>query len=203
VDLHAHVVPATVVARRRHDDEGVVLHRQHRRRGVDVTTVGEELVALVGAHGIHALDLLAGHEPQDVEVVDRAVAEEAAGGGDVCRVRRTLVMGRRADRVDEAQLAGLHGLAQAAITVVEAALEADVDRHVRLSSQLRQLDRALQVTGDRLLAEGRHARGDRGLEQVGVGVGAGGDDEAVDAGGEQLLDAAHRRGADLIGHPGS
>ena len=77
-----------------------------------------------------------------------------------------------------------------------------MDRHVRLSSQLRQLDRALQVLPATGFAEGSARHAAIAALSRSAWVCAGGDDEAVDAGGEQLLDAAHRRGADLIGHLG-
>ena len=113
VDLHAHVVAAAVVAGGADEDEGAVVEGEHGGGGVDVARLAEERRALVGAGRVDRGDLASGDEPQDVEVVDVAVAEDAARRRDVVGVRRGLVVGGRADRVDEPELAGVdRGLAR-------------------------------------------------------------------------------------------
>ena len=101
--LHPHVVAAAVVAGGDSRDEGAVVEGEDGGGGVDVAGLAEERLALVGAGRVDATDLAAGDEADDVEVVDRAVAEDAAARRDVGGVRRRLVVGGRPDGVDEAR----------------------------------------------------------------------------------------------------
>ena len=86
--------------------------------------------ALVGARREDRRDLVAGDEPDDVEVVDRAVPEQPAARRDVGRVRWRLVVGAGPDGVDEPELAVGHRLARPLVAAVEPALEPDVHRDV-------------------------------------------------------------------------
>ena len=67
------------------------------------------------AIGVDLLDLAAGQPAQDVEVVDREVAEQPARRRDVRLVRRRRVVAGEADRVERAELAGLDQPARLAV----------------------------------------------------------------------------------------
>ena len=55
----------------------VPIRTHHYGGGVDVAELGELRVALHAAGGVHLDGLLSGDPPEDVEVVHRAVAEDA------------------------------------------------------------------------------------------------------------------------------
>ena len=118
-----------VVAGRGDRRQRAVVERQQRGAGVGITRLGEEPLALVAADGVHRRHLGARDETDDVEVVDVAVAEDAAAGGQVVRRGRRLVVGGRADRVDEPQLARADCLPRAQVAGVEAPLEPHLHRH--------------------------------------------------------------------------
>ena len=142
--------PRAVVAGGREDDERAVVEGQDGCRGVDVAGLGEERRALVGAGRVDRGDLATGDEADDVEVVDRAVAEEPAARRDVGGVGRRLVVRLRPDAVQEAELAAGDGLLGALVAAVEAALEADVDGRARPRDELgevRASRRACAATG--------------------------------------------------------
>ena len=63
--------------------ERAVGEREDDRPGVDVAVPREQREVADGARGVDLVDLLAGHPAQGVEVVDRRVAEQAAGHRDV------------------------------------------------------------------------------------------------------------------------
>ena len=139
VDLEPHVVAAAVVAGVGDDAEGAVREGHDRGGGVGVVVVLEELRALVGAGGVDLDGLLAGDEPDDVEVVHPAVAVHPAGHRHVLRRRRLRVHGGGADRVDPAQLAALDGRLRRRDRRVVAALEPDLHRHGRALEAAEQL----------------------------------------------------------------
>src|SRR4029453_1474095 len=89
--------------------QGVVVQGEHGRGGVHVAGPGEQLVTAVGAGGVDLDDLAAGYPPDAVEVVDAAVAEDAAGDGHIGRRWRRRVKGGRPHRVQPAELAAGHG----------------------------------------------------------------------------------------------
>src|SRR4051812_45299289 len=72
------VVTAWVVAGVGHDRGGAAVEGEQRVRGGDVAEVGEEIFTVGAAGGVDLDDLPAGDPPHDVEVVDRAVAEDPA-----------------------------------------------------------------------------------------------------------------------------
>ena len=131
-DLQAHVVAGAVVAGGGAGGEGAVVQGEQRDAGVDVVGGGEEVLAAVGAGGVHLGDLAAGDPPDDVEVVHGAVAEDAAGGREVAGVRRRRVAGAGPQGVGPAEPAGGDRLAQRPVPGVEAALEPDVQRDGRV-----------------------------------------------------------------------
>jgi len=104
--------------------------------------------------------------------------------------------------VQETELTGHHGLPRSAIALVEAPLEPDMDADALLLDEVHELHRLLQRPGDRLLAEGRQARGDPAPQRGRVGVRGSRDHQSVDAvekrievGGELVA----RLGGDALG----
>ena len=160
-DLHAHVVAGAVVAGGGERHERAVVERQDGRGGVDVAGLGEERRALVGAGRVDRGDLAAGDEADDVEVVDRAVAEEAAARRDVGGVGRRLVVRLGPDAVQEAELAAGDGLLGALVAAVETSLEADVDGRGRPRRRARP-GRASRRASRRPASRRRWARRPRG-----------------------------------------
>jgi hypothetical protein len=162
--------------------------------------LGEDRRAPVGTGRDHLGDLASGDEPDAVEVVHRAVPEEPARGGDVGVRRRHGVEGGRAHRVQPAEPARAHRLPGGDVAGVEAALEPDLDGRLRAADRGQHLDRLVQVGGDGLLHERRQARVDRPDQQLGVHGGRGGDDQGVESGREERVDAVHGPQAELAGH---
>src|SRR5699024_7724946 len=70
---------------------------------------------------------------------------------------------------------------------IEATLVADVHGGAAGGLETRELDGLLEAARNRLLAEGRDARGEAAADPLGVRRGGRGDDEAVEVGGEHLL----------------
>src|SRR6478609_3372817 len=77
VNLEPAVVAVGVVPGRRDHAKRAGLEAHHHGGGVDVTEVAELWVALHAAGGVDIDGLLAGDPPQYVEVMHRAVAEDA------------------------------------------------------------------------------------------------------------------------------
>jgi hypothetical protein len=87
--------------------------------------------------------------------------------------------------VQPAQLAGGDGVVGGLVGDVEAPLVADLHRDVRGLNLLEDLGALGEGAGQRLLTEHREPGVDRGHDELGVGVGPGGDDDAVQARFEQ------------------
>jgi hypothetical protein len=149
-----------VVPRAGEDAERTAAEADHRGRGVHVAVLGEQVGDEHGPRGVNLLGLLAEDVAHDVEVVDVEVAEDAAGVRDVVLVRRRRVVRGDADDVHGAELAGRHHLSRPPVAGVEAALEADLDRHAGLAHLPHDRRRRLEVERDRLLAEGGTASRD-------------------------------------------
>src|SRR5690606_31081772 len=79
VGLQPAVVAAPLVPRRRDHTQRATVEAHHDGRGVDVAVLGEPGVALHAAGGVHVDDVLPGDPADHVEVMHRAVAEDAAG----------------------------------------------------------------------------------------------------------------------------
>ncbi len=77
LDLEPDVVAGAVVAARRDRGEGAVGQRDQGERAVHVTDRADGRVAPVGAAGVDLDDVGVGEPAEDVEVVHRAVSEEA------------------------------------------------------------------------------------------------------------------------------
>ena len=140
-------------------------------------------------------DLAAGHVARHVEVVDRHVEEQPAGRRGRSRAAAAPGRGWRcaraaARRPRRAATAARDGRVRG----VEAAVEADLERHAGgLDRGQRAIDLG-QVERHRLLAEDRLAGLGGRDDQVGVGVGRRADRDRVDVvGAEQLLDVAAAR----------
>jgi hypothetical protein len=100
--------------------------------------------------------------------------------------------------VQLAQLAALHGGPGVDETGVEAAVVADLDRHVAALDGPEDLDALAHVLGDGLLAEDGDAGLDAGQDQLGVGVRRRRDHDAVHAGGQQGLGRVHDLAAEAL-----
>ena len=104
--LESAVVAAAVVAGIRHDRDGSAFESENRCGGVDVTGIGDPAITLIRAGGKNRGDFAAADPPDDVEVVDRAVAEDAAGVFDVRDRRGSRIEGGRSESVDPTEFSG-------------------------------------------------------------------------------------------------
>ena len=127
--LESAVVAVAVVAGRRDHAEGARLESHDDGCGVDITEVGELRIALHAAGGVNLDGLLSGDPPQDVEVVHRAVAEDAAGACDVLHRRRCRIHRRAADRVQQAERTVVDGTFGCGERGIEATLVTDLHGH--------------------------------------------------------------------------
>ena len=125
--------------------------------GVDVAVPGEHLEVAHRPRGIDLHDLLAGDPAERVEVVDRAVAEEAARDRDVVVRRRRVVVGDQPHEVEVAERARVDEPLDLAIARVEPALEAELQDRPFALDQPDEGDRVVEVEGERLLDEHRLA----------------------------------------------
>ena len=123
--------------------------------------------------------------------MDRKIAEQAAGLGNVALVGRRRVVAGKTNDVEIAELAGFDLPPGLPVAAVEAPLEAELERDAARFDLARDRDRVLEVVRQRLLAERRQAARDRGADQLGMGRGRGGDDDRV-GGGEGLVDRGGR-----------
>src|SRR5690349_8086812 len=83
VHLESAVVAAAVVAGRRYEAERALIEPHHDGGRVDVAVFGEPGVALHAARRVYLDSLLAGDPAQHIEIVYRAVAEDATRTRDV------------------------------------------------------------------------------------------------------------------------
>ena len=126
--------------------------------------------------------------------MDRKIAKQTAGLGNVALVGWGRVVAGKPNGVERAQLAGFDLPPCLPVAGVEASLEPELERDATLDDFGRDRDRVLEVVRQRLLAERRQAAGDRGSDQLRVGRRRGRDDDRV-GGGEGLVDG--RRGVRL------
>jgi hypothetical protein len=94
---------------------------------------------------------------------------------------------------------GGDGFGDRGVCRIEAAVEADLERHPVGLDRIQPALELVEEERHRLLAEHRLARLCGGDHQVHVGVGAGADGHGVDVGREHLLDAGGERHAQLVG----
>ena len=194
VNLEPAVVAAAVVPGRRHHAERARLERHHHGGGVDVAELGELRIALHAAGGIHLDGLLPGDPPQHVEVVHRAVAEDAAGTGDVLHRRRGGIHRGAAHRVEEAERTVVDRTFGRGERGVEPPLVTDLHRHAGAGDDVGDPGAFRGGGGDRLLAERGNPALDGGQCQLGMGRRRRRDHHSVDTRGEQLVDRISRCG---------
>ena len=199
VDLQAAVVTAGVVAGVGHHAERAAVELHDDRGGVDVAVLGEQRIALHGAGGVHLDGALPGDPVEHVEVVHGAVAEDAARALDVVHWRGSGIHRGAAHRVEDAERPVVDGALGGRERRVVPALVADLDRHAGGQDRLGDAGALGGRRGDRLLAERGDAAFDGGQGQLRVGGRGGGDHDAVDAGGQQLVDGRDVLGAVLGG----
>lgn len=120
-------------------------------------------------------------------------------GGDVRGGRWGRVQRRRPYGVQRSQLTAPHGGPRRGEPGVEAALIADLDRHVTARERLEHLHALRHGAGDGLLAEDGHTGLDGGQDQVRVGVGRRRDHHTVHTGGEHGLRRVRDLGAEPLG----
>ena len=133
---------------------------------VDLVQLGAQFrVDQRAGDGEDLLRLVVQHVARQVEVVDGHVAQQAAGRLEV-GPRRNFRIARGDDHlVQVADLAGLHGRPRGAVAGIEAAVEADLDRHVVVRDGCGAAVDPVDVDVDRLLAKDRLAGPGRGLDQ--------------------------------------
>ena len=192
VYLQPAVVAAAVIARRRHHPEGASLEGDHDGGGVDVAVLGELRVALDAAGGVDLDGLLPGDPADHVEIVHRAVAEDAAGARDVVHRRRSRVHRGAAHGVQRPQRAAVDRAFGGGECGVEPSLIAHLNRHARACDHLGH-PRAFGGGGcDRLLAERRQPALDRGQRQLGMRGCRGRHHHPVHSRRQQRLDRINR-----------
>ena len=140
-------------------------------RGVEVAGLADGRIDPHPAGGVHLDRLAAGYEAGHVEVMDGHVAEDPARHLDVGDGRRVGVAAGDADQVHVAHITGSHPVAHVAVGGVEAPVESDLHADAGLGGRRDTPVDLGQVERQRLLDEGRLARGGHLDEQVDVGVG--------------------------------
>ena len=145
--------------------------------------------------------LLAQEEAGEVEIVDGHVAQQAARDLHVGDGRDLGVAAGDDHLAQVADLAGADRLLDGVEGGVEAAVEADLDRHAQAADLAPAGIDLGDVEVDRLLAQDGLAGLGRGRDQLDMGVGRGRDQHGIDAAVAQRL--AHRAGdpaAMRLGH---
>jgi hypothetical protein len=196
--LHPHVVAQRVVAGDRQDAERSARQAKRDDGRVDVVVLGEHGEGDDAPVGVDLHDLLAGHEPERVEVVDAEVAEDAAGDRDVLLVGRLGIVAGHPDHVQGPEPAAPDEVSRRDVAGVEAPLEPDLQLDPPLGDVGHDLGGRVEIERDRLLTERREPGVRRGADQRRV-LGRGrGDDDAVHR-TQEILDAPGELGADLPG----
>ena len=109
--------------------QAAVLVREGDHRGVDVAELAQARGDADAAGRVDLGHLAAGHVARHVEVVHGHVEEQPARDARVLERRRRGIPARDAREVRLAQLAGGHGIAHGLMRRIEAAVEADLERH--------------------------------------------------------------------------
>ena len=171
------------------------------RRVREVREIGQ---SEIGAVDDDLFDFQAGHPAQGVEVVDEAVLEDPAAGGEELAGGGRLVERAHVDAAQVADLPFGQPLARRGVGGVETTLEADVDGDVRFLRGGVRAPGGFDVEGHGLLAEDRHSQPSGFAEEAGVRVGRSGEDESVQIlGGEHALGGAHFGTVQLRDSPGA
>ena len=154
-DLGTEVVADRIVSSSGDHHREPVVHRQHHRRGVDVTLAAVRLPGPHRAGREHLLDLATGQPPRHVEVVDVQIDEDPAAGRDVALIGGLVVVSAHPQRVQVPTRACGNEFPRSAKAGIEPAHERDLKLDAGIPDQL---DRRLgvgDVDRDRLLAEHR------------------------------------------------
>ena len=144
--------------------------------------------------------LVAGEPAHHVEVVDDRVVEDAVRHRrDVVGRRDLRVAARQHQHLRAPDLASAHGVMQRAMAGVVAAVETDVERHLRLGHDASAIVHALHVEIDRLLAEDRLARARGALDDRRVRARRRADQHGAHGGiGERLVELRRESRAMLV-----
>ena len=153
------------------DAERAVVEAKDDRGGVDVVAPGEDREAADRTGGVDLFDRSTGHPAQGVEVVDRRIAEQPAGRGDVVVGWRLVIMRDQPNQVERAQLTGLEEAPGLGDGGIEPPLKPHLDRHAASLDVIDELDRLVEVGGQWLLAEHGNAAVDRLPNETSVRVG--------------------------------
>jgi len=175
-DLAANVVAVPGADEQLIVDQGAAGHLEQQDQRI-LQAVGGLAAAARRQHG-GGHDLLAEQPPDDVHLVHSRVADDHVGGEAVVRHRRVAVRAVHQQRRAEAAVVqgGLHG----PVARVVAAHEADLDQAAaRGHLGLHDVLAGGAGRGERLLAEHRLARADRGEDLLLMGRAPGRDEHGV------------------------
>ena len=165
--LGADVVAERIVAGRRSGSRSVPSAMRNIAVGrVDVVVLGEHREAQHAAVGIDLLDFLARHPAQDIEVVDREVAEQAARRGDVRLVRWGWVVASEPDGIQRPEFARLRPAGAPPCSRGRSGAGSRAGRARRCARSPRRRRCVVEVARQRLLAERRQASRDRRPDQA-------------------------------------
>ena len=183
---------------------------QRRHGGIHISGGADRRVHQARGGGVHEHRFLAQQEARHIEVVDHHVAEQAARRSDIGWRRRRRITADDGEQLERTDLAGVHPPLQRGEVHVEAAIEADHQRHARPLHGIEARAHAIGGQVDRLLAEDRLAGRGSALDVVDVGRRRRTDQHGV--GGKRLvqrqgarptrLGQARRRRCVDIGHAG-
>src|SRR6266545_2860457 len=177
--LHPNVVAEGVVAGDREDPEGPARQPERSHGRVDVPVLLEDREPDHRAVRVRLHHLLAGDEPEGVEVVHAEVAEDASRDGNVCLVRRRGVVSRHPHHIEGPDSTAGDQITGGSVPAIEPALESHLEGDPRIPDMGHDLRGRRDVERDRLLAE----RGEPGLgrlvDQWCVRVGGGRDHHRV------------------------
>ena len=192
-----HLQPLVVAVRGLAGTVDVALHpgrgRHHDHGGVDIVQLADRRVHQRAADRGDRRGLLPEHEAGEVEVMDHHVPEQPPGHAQVGRRRRLRVTAADDHLMDHADGTARGQITHASVGRVEAAVEADLDRHAGIAHRLPALFDALQAQIDRLFAQHRLAGGGGGDDQGHVRVGGRGDQHRIDPRGQRRSDVRHGR----------
>src|SRR5207302_3530674 len=195
LDLRPDVVSVDRPARVLDHAERARAEAEGEDRGVGVAELTDARVDERRAERAHLVHFAA-EESRDVEVVDRHVLVDAAGGPEVVERGRLRVTGEGAEHLDPADGAGLDERPRPREARVVPALEADLEGHAGGLDGGERGAGVGHVEGDRLFREDRLAGPRRGRDLRGVQGGWRGDEERDDSAvGQHPLEVVGRVGA--------
>src|SRR5438552_5392423 len=177
------------------------LRAQCHNRRVDIACFPDGRVNKYARRSKYVDWLLVQEPPRHVEIVDHHVAEQPARAAHIFDRRRTRIAARDRQQFEAANAAVADLAFEPRETRVEAAVEADHQRHVAFLGHGNARRGAAAVKVERLFAEHRLAGACRGFDKIGMGVGrAGNHDRLYGAVGKSLRLTANR-GTVAAGYP--